>query len=139
MTETTQQIDPREIIALAPRGAAFFVGRQDGARFGFRHDGERITEIVGDLSRTRAALQAHHARRSKAAKKGAATRSRRRVLKVKQIATRIIEAHPDIHAGPNCCVCGRHITDAESRQRGIGPECWSDVLAAVEAAREAAA
>jgi hypothetical protein len=27
----------------------------------------------------------------------------------------------------SCCVCGRHLTDEQSRSRGIGPECIKTV------------
>lgn len=28
------------------------------------------------------------------------------------------------HLAENCCVCGRALSDPQSMERGIGPECW---------------
>jgi Family of unknown function (DUF6011) len=68
--------------------------------------------------------------RSEAAKKAAETRARRREKKVYSVVTRLLAAHP---VGPqnNCTICGRGLADAESINRGIGSECWQDVLKAL--------
>lgn len=67
------------------------------------------------------------ARRSKAAKKAAATRLRRKELRVQKVVQCVLEQKP---VGPrsSCCICGRGLGDSESIQRGIGSECWQDVL-----------
>jgi hypothetical protein len=68
-----------------------------------------------------------HERKSQAAKKAAETRARRREKKVYSVVTRLLAADP---IGPriNCIVCGRGLTDAQSIDRGIGSECWQDIL-----------
>ena len=72
-----------------------------------------------------------HERRKQAAKKAAVTRARRRELKVDWIARRIVEKQ---QTGPqsHCHICGRGLSDPPSIERGIGSECWQDVLAAIE-------
>ena len=75
------------------------------------------------------------ANRSEAAKKAAATRARRRELLVHQIARRIVER--TFEPGQHCALCRRGLTDPASQARGIGPECWEDVLRAVETLRMA--
>ena len=67
-------------------------------------------------------------RRSKAAKKAAATRALRQERNVHETAERIIGG---MGTGPRrrCCICNRHLADAESIIRGIGAECWQGVLA----------
>ena len=74
-----------------------------------------------------AADQRRHERRSQAATKAAATKSERRALKVLIIAKR---AAAEQAVGPRsrCYVCGKKLTDRQSIDRGIGPECWQDVL-----------
>jgi hypothetical protein len=66
----------------------------------------------------------------------AATQSERRALKVQIIAKRIVAAQA---TGPrtSCYVCGRGLADPQSIGRGIGSECWSDVLAALTRIRRA--
>ena len=78
------------------------------------------------------AADAHwHECRSEAAKKAAHTRRRRQEKKTYVAAQRIIAR---IQTGPRdrCYVCGRGLGDPESIERGIGSECWQDVLTAVE-------
>jgi hypothetical protein len=86
----------------------------------------------------RAAVQAADGRRTErrrnGAKKAAATRQRRHELRVRQIAARIV-ASGSIGNRCNCALCGRGLTDPESVARGIGSECWQDVLRAVEERR----
>jgi hypothetical protein len=85
-----------------------------------------------DLVRTAvlAADARRHERRSRAAKKAAATKLERRELKVQIIAKRIAAAQA---TGPRkrCYVCGRGLTDLQSISRGIGSECWQDALTAL--------
>jgi hypothetical protein len=78
-----------------------------------------------------------HERRSLAAKKAAATKSERRALKVLIIAKRAA-AEQAIGPRSRCYVCGKKLTDRQSIERGIGPECWQDVLNTVTEARQRA-
>ncbi|MGN6544493.1 MAG: DUF6011 domain-containing protein, partial [Aureliella sp.] len=48
------------------------------------------------------------------------------------IAKRIL-AQSKIGPSLTCAVCWKALVDDESRQRGIGPDCWQTVLAAIEA------
>jgi Family of unknown function (DUF6011) len=66
-------------------------------------------------------------RRSNASKKAAATRAVRRKLKVNKAADRI-RTNSGIGARRTCFICGKGLSDAISIDRGIGPECWQDVL-----------
>ena len=78
-----------------------------------------------------------HDRRSRASKKAAATNSERRTLKVRIIARRLVVGQA---TGPasRCYVCRRKLTDQLSKSRGVGSECWQDVLSQIEKARRMA-
>lgn len=78
-------------------------------------------------------------RRSDAAKKAAKTRRERQEKKVYELAQRIVDESPWI-CGPvtACEICGRGLDDPESIERGIGSDCWQDILKAVTAIRGAA-
>ncbi len=80
-----------------------------------------------------AADERRRERRSIAAQKAATTRQRRRDKKVYEVARQIVEGHV---CGPcaTCSICGRGLDDPESITRGIGSECWSDVLGCIETA-----
>lgn len=78
-----------------------------------------------------------HKARSAAAAKAANTRRRRRALKVYSIAERI-NAGASIGPRTTCASCGRGLIDQESIARGIGSECWSDVLATITRLAESA-
>jgi hypothetical protein len=71
-----------------------------------------------------------HERRSKAAKKAAETKARRRERRVAEAAKKIL-AGLGIGKRNNCAICGRGLDDPNSVARGIGSECWQDVLAVV--------
>ena len=95
----------------------------DGTLFnpnGYPDDVVRAAVLAADARK--------HERRSRAAKRAAATNSERRALKVQIIAKRIAAKQA---TGParRCYVCGRQLTDQQSISRGIGAECWQDVLA----------
>jgi len=113
------------------------------------HDGETLRDLgINDdgsiwdphgygAERVRAAVEYAEEklreRRKAAATKGAATNKRRREKLIHDIARKII-------AGANlsstsCACCGRGLTDPEAIERGIGPECWSRILEAIEEAR----
>jgi len=73
-----------------------------------------------------------HERRSKSAQKAAATRRERRVLKIDRLVYEYRTKGAFIPAH-TCRVCGRGLSDKESIDRGIGSECWQDVLRAITA------
>ena len=68
-----------------------------------------------------------HIRRSNAAKKAAETRRKRTAERVYIVARRIVEGRC---FGPrhHCWICGKGLGDQQSIERGIGSECWQDVL-----------
>jgi hypothetical protein len=74
-----------------------------------------------------AAEERWHQRRSKAAKKAAETRRRRQERRVYEVA-KSINAGTRYGPGNACVICKRGLGDPESIQRGIGSECWQDVL-----------
>jgi hypothetical protein len=76
----------------------------------------------------------HHERRSAAAKKAALTRAKRQERKVAAVAKRIL-AGEGISAQSHCAICGRGLDDPESIARGVGSECWQDVVRIVERSR----
>jgi hypothetical protein len=78
-----------------------------------------------------------HERGSRGAKKAAQTRSTRQRKKVYAIAARIAAGHS---FGPRttCVCCGRPLGDADSVARGIGSECWQEILRAIELQQNAA-
>jgi hypothetical protein len=78
-----------------------------------------------------AAHASRHARRSAAAKKAAVTRTQRQARKVYSIVKRIVEGH-SIGPRTNCVICGRGLADQQSIDRGIGSECWQDVLSELQ-------
>src|SRR5262249_37907513 len=88
----------------------------------------------------RAAVSAADARRydrrSRAAKKAAVTRARRHAQRVYQAAMRIARGI-GIGEQHNCYICARRLDDPDSIARGIGSECWQEVLRKIEKARAA--
>jgi Family of unknown function (DUF6011) len=98
---------------------------------GIERDGTLINPHDYPKDIVRAAVTAADARRyerqSNAAKKAAATRAVRRELKVNKAADRI-RTYSGIGARRTCFICGKGLSDAISINRGIGPECWQDVL-----------
>jgi hypothetical protein len=77
-------------------------------------------------------------RRSNAAKKAAETRRGRRAKKIYAVAKRIVDGG---HYGPRrrCVICGKGLADQQSIERGIGSECWQDVLTILEQSRTTSA
>jgi hypothetical protein len=84
-----------------------------------------------------AAVERRYIKRQAAAAKGAVTRERRHSLHVDQIARALTEGHV-FGPLPRCICCKRWLSEAESVNRGIGPECWQMVLSRFEAIRGAA-
>ena len=72
-----------------------------------------------------------HERRVKSAKKAVETRQRRHQARVDAIARRLVAGGA---YGPSrhCASCGRALDDADSVRRGIGSECWQNVLGKIE-------
>ena len=66
------------------------------------------------------------------AKKAAETRKRRVEKKVYEVAQRILDGKPGLSGRKSCYVCGKGFSDQKSIGRGVGPECWSHVLARIE-------
>ena len=65
--------------------------------------------------------------RSAAARKAAATRTLRRERKAAVAATKL-QAGGRPTPGESCEICGRHLTDPRSVERGIGSGCWAKIL-----------
>ena len=93
-----------------------------------RHAEEEVRAAVESTNARR------HARRSAAAKKAAETRRKRRERRVYVIAKKLTDSD-GAPLGPRgkCAICDRPLGDQQSIERGIGSECWQDVLAAVAA------
>ena len=70
-------------------------------------------------------------RRSEAAKKAAKTKAIRRRHKIYDIANRL-----EFRPGVKCEVCGKKLSDDKSRERGIGTECWQDIMKCIESIAE---
>lgn len=73
-----------------------------------------------------------HARRSAAAKKAAKTRADRKEKRVYAVVQRLKNDGTFIPA-PHCEICGKALDDTESRARGIGSDCWQQILQRLEA------
>ncbi len=105
-------------------------------RVGIRDDGSLINPHGYPESVVRRAVTEARQRivekDTTSAKKAAATRKRRTDLRTHQIAKAII-AQEKIGPRNNCARCGRGLTDEESIARGIGSECWEDILQMAEA------
>lgn len=78
-----------------------------------------------------AAEERRHARRSAAAKRAAETR-RRRVERLVYETARRLNAGGVFIPGHACAICGKGLTDRQSKARGIGSDCWQKVLASME-------
>src|SRR5262245_48508390 len=87
--------------------------------YGYPEDVVRAAVLAADERR--------HKRRSEAAKEAAETRRRRTQARVYQVAKRITSGGS---FGPKqrCVICGKALDDPQSVERGIGSECWQDVL-----------
>jgi Family of unknown function (DUF6011) len=86
-----------------------------------------------DLVRTAvlAAIERMAQWRSEAAQKAAATRARRRGKKLYTIIEKLRLGHK---YGPtsHCVVCNKGLGDPESISRGIGSDCWQEILKRLE-------
>jgi hypothetical protein len=79
-----------------------------------------------------AADERRRVKRSEAAKKAGVTRRARQEKRVYKIARRIFVEGQGQGPALNCVICGRGLTDDESIGRGIGSECWQEVLTAIQ-------
>jgi hypothetical protein len=81
-----------------------------------------------------AANERRRQRRSNGAKKAAETRRERTAARVYQAAKRLTLAGGN-SIGPrgSCFICRRRLGDSDSINRGIGSECWQDVLDCIAA------
>ncbi len=70
-------------------------------------------------------------RKADGIKKAVATRKARHERKIYAIALLILHDH-DIGNRETCACCAKVLTDQESIDRGIGPECWQHVLASIQ-------
>jgi hypothetical protein len=97
---------------------------------GIRKDGSLVNPngYPDDVVRAAviAAIERRRVRRSNSAKRAAETRRQRREKKVYEIVKRI-QAGQDLRS-LWCRICRRALSDPESKARGIGSECWQDVM-----------
>jgi hypothetical protein len=82
-----------------------------------------------------AADERRHQRRSRAAHKATKTRPVRRDLRTYALAQQLTLNGEPVGPRSTCAVCGRQLDDPPSVARGIGPECWQDVLKSMEASQ----
>ena len=70
---------------------------------------------------------------SEAAKKAAITRRKRTDKRIYEAARRIVDGHL---FGPsdNCFICGKGLGDPDSKERGIGSDCWQSILDCIKTA-----
>jgi hypothetical protein len=88
---------------------------------------ERIIEIVA------AAEARRHKRRSKAAKQAAQTRLRRKDRLIYQWAESVLRGQSLVDKPSyRCHICGKQLSDHASRQRGVGTDCWQEILRVAE-------
>jgi hypothetical protein len=95
----------------------------DGTLFNPHHYPEDLVRAA--VQRAEARL---HDRRSAAAKKAAETRRLRKERLVYETVQRL-QAGGVLTPGINCEICGRGLTDRQSKARGIGSDCWQLIMA----------
>jgi hypothetical protein len=78
-----------------------------------------------------AANARRHLRRCEAAKRAGKTRALRREKRVEEAVRRLLAGLGIPHEGIHCWICGKALSDPDSMWRGIGSECWQEVLARV--------
>ena len=82
----------------------------------------------------RQANERRHARRSAVAKKAAVTRQQRQEKRVYETAQGIL-ARKQYGPRNTCIICGKPVWDGESVERGIGSDCWQNVLESISRQR----
>lgn len=80
-----------------------------------------------------AAAERQHRKRSEAARKAATTRARRRERNLAAIVAQL-RSGGVLAPADACRLCGKALDDPESIARGIGSDCWQDVLTRMETA-----
>jgi hypothetical protein len=75
-------------------------------------------------------MRAQHDKRSAQARRAAITRAKRKERLVYEAARALKENR--LTPRDDCRCCGRWLSDPESKGRGIGSECWQQVLAALK-------
>jgi hypothetical protein len=85
-----------------------------------------------------AADERRHQRRSASAKKAGETRRKRQERLVYAVAERLRSGGAPIGPRRRCVICGRGLDDPLSVGRGIGSECWQEVLGEIERLRSLA-
>jgi hypothetical protein len=93
---------------------------------------EKVREVVLWADDTR------RQQRADAIKRGVETRRKRRENKIIEIAKTLLAGN-GIGNQDWCACCKKILNDPESIDRGIGPECWQQVLAAIEREKESVA
>jgi hypothetical protein len=78
-----------------------------------------------------AAIERDHKRRSDGAKQAAKTRARR-VEKMIHKAARQLIANEKFEPQDRCRICGKNLSDPPSISRGIGSDCWQQILDQIE-------
>jgi hypothetical protein len=100
------------------------------ANIGVRYDGSLINPNGYPEEEVRAVLEAHfkteREQRDAIIAKGVRTRARRRLDRLWQ-AVKAWKAGTLSPANKSRC-CKKHLTDPVSKARGIGPECWEEIL-----------
>ena len=110
------------------RKAGEFVGvayLPDGTIEAGGNDSEQVARAILK------AVSCRKLRRSASAQKAAETRARRTQAQVYEVARMVLAGR---HQTPSlmCRICRKLVTDPVSRSRGIGPDCWGQVLAIIE-------
>ena len=91
---------------------------------GYPEDDVRAAVIAADARR--------HERRSQASKDAAVTRRQRTSRRVYVIAKRLTLNDKPVGPRSDCAICGRGLSDQVSIKRGVGSECWQDVMKEIE-------
>ena len=81
----------------------------------------------------RSAVLAADARRRARASAAAVKAARTREAKAYAVVARYLAGHP-IDPRSSCAICGRDLDGPQSIERGIGRECWRDLMQVVERA-----
>ena len=90
-----------------------------------------LVRMLADGGSHRRAAARQQERRREAATRAAVTRATRHEKQVQQIADRIRQGQ-GIEQRERCYCCNKLLQDRTSIERGIGPECWQDILARIE-------
>jgi hypothetical protein len=98
-------------------------------------DGSLINPNGYPEDQVRAAIEdarrREHEQRSKAAKKAAETRRKRKDRNLYDLVERYFD-EGYLPSASHCRQCGKGLSDSESINRGIGSECWQGFLRAQE-------